>query len=217
MSEVKTYQQADEPTDATPGTVWLRANGTKAQRDLSGAWIEKGSWTLENDGMLPKAGGAVTGPVTGSHGHATLDSPAFTTNATLDGEDLATKAWVSEQIADLMTTIQDYISNAISGGESSITIGQNFVLAYGTVANGAAVPLPTYSSGVKAVKSEITLLIPFLLYSNFRYRDQHRGCITIGIDPDTLIASVLWDNGHTEATDISFTVTIGYAIACMKS
>lgn len=217
MSEVKTYQQADEPTDVTPGTVWLRATGTKAQRDLTGAWVEKGSWTETNDGLLPLTGGAVTGPVTGSHGHAPLDSPAFTTNATLDGEDLSTKTWVSEQIADLMTTIQDYISNAISGGESSITIGQNFVLAYGTVANGGTVPLPTYSSGVKAVKSEITLLIPFLLYSNFRYRDQHRSLITVGIDPDTLIATVTYDNGHTEWLDTNFTVTIGYAIACMKS
>ena len=217
MSEVKTYQQADEPTDATPGTGWLRADGSKAQRDMSGAWVEKGSWTLENDGMLPKAGGAVTGAVIGNHGHAPMDSPAFTTNATLDGDDLATKVWVAQQIADLMTTIQDYISNAISGGESSITIGQNFVLAYGTVANGGTVPLPTYSSGVKAVKSEITLLIPFLLDSNFRYRDQHHCRITVGIDPDTLIATVTYDNGHREAGDIAFTVTIGYAIACMKS
>jgi len=217
VSEVKTYQQADEPTDITPGTTWLRADGTKAQRDLSGAWVEKGSWTLEDDGMLPASGGAVTGAVTGNHGHAPADSPAFTTNATLDGEDLSTKTWVSEQIADLMTTIQDYIANALGGGESSIAIGQNIAFGYGSVDNGSVVPLPTYSSGVKAVKSEIVLLLPSIVYSNFRYRDQHRGVITVAIDPTTLIATATYDNGHTETGDTTYDVTIGYIIVCVKS
>ena len=217
MSEVKTYQQADEPTDVTAGTTWLRADGTKAQRDFSGAWIEKGSWTLEDDGMLPAAGGAVTGAVTGNHGHATLDSPAFTTNATLDGEDLSTKTWVSEQISDLMTTIQDYIANALGGGESSLAIGQNIAFGYGSVANGTVVPLPTYSSGVKAVKGEIDLLLPSIAYSNFTSRDQHRNYVTLSIDPTTLIATATYDNQHNETGDTTYDVTIGYLIVCVKS
>lgn len=215
MSEVKTYQQADEPTDITPGTTWLRADGTKAQRDLSGAWVEKGSWTLEDDGMLPASGGAVTGAVTGNHGHAPADSPAFTTNATLDGEDLSTKTWVSEQIADLMTTIQDYIANALGGGESSITLGQNIAFGYGTLTHGETVPLPTYSTGVKAVKAEIVLLLPS--WNEMSIHDsasahQHM-TYYCSIDPDTLAVSSYTD-GDNEGTKYH---PINYLIVCVKS
>ena len=219
MSEVKTYQQADEPTDTTPGTGWLRADGTKAQRDLSGAWVEKGSWTLENDGMLPKAGGAVTGAVTGNHGHAPMDSPAFTTNATLDGEDLSTKPWVQEQLTNLQTELQNYIIEALGGGESSLAIGQNIAFGYGTLAHGATVPLPTYSSGVKAVKSEIVLLLASMYSAQDSTSDR---AIAIAaecwIDPDTLLVTarhriVSGGGGSNWASDGS----ANYIIVCVKS
>ena len=40
----------------------------------------------------------MTGAIEGAHGLLPTDSPAITTNATLDGDDLASKAWVNEQL-----------------------------------------------------------------------------------------------------------------------
>lgn len=46
MPEVKTYQQADEPTDNTPGTRWLADDGRELIRTLDGFWLEKGYWEM---------------------------------------------------------------------------------------------------------------------------------------------------------------------------
>ena len=157
MAEVKTYY-GTEPSDSSPGTMWLRTDGTKAQRDLSGVWIEKGSWTLEDDGLLSKEGGAVTGPVTGNHGHAPTDSPAFTTIITLDGEEVPDKPWVTEQMTNMQTDLQNFITEALSGGESGISVGNNMAFGYGTLAHGAAVPLPKYSDDTRATLGQIVIM-----------------------------------------------------------
>jgi hypothetical protein len=159
MAAVQTYYQADEPNETTPGTVWLRSDGTKAQRDLSGNWIEKGSWVLEDDGLLSKNGGAVVGPITGNHGHAPTDSPAFTTNITLDGEDVPDKPWVTAQIEDMQTALQTYVTEALSVGDTGISIGANLAFGYGIIAHGGTIPLPKYSDDTQATIGQICLLL----------------------------------------------------------
>jgi hypothetical protein len=155
MGVVQSYYQADEPTDQTPGTIWYRDDGTMAQRDLSLAWVEKGNWLLTDNGMLSKEGGDVSGPVTGSHGHAPIDNPAFTGNITLDGEDVPDKPWVQAQMDALEETIQRFIAEALAGTDTTISIGNNMAVGVGTVVHGGAITLPKYADDTRADISEV--------------------------------------------------------------
>lgn len=168
MPLVETYYQADEPPQTAPGTVWLRADGTKAQRGLSGQWIEKGSWTEENDGMMSVNGGTVLGPVLGNHGHAPLDSPAFLGTMTLNGEEVPDKPWVNDQIQAAVEAIQSFVNGVMTGGET-ISIGNDMAIGYGVVADGGTIPLPKYADGTRAILSEVWGVLPSLRYTYFHF------------------------------------------------
>jgi len=155
MAEVKTYYQADEPSDVAPGAMWLRSDGTKAQRGLSSEWIEKGSWTEVNDGMLPVVGGSMLGPVSGNHGHAPIDDPAFTGVMTLNGEEIPDKPWVTAAIEALQETLQNFITQSLTGGDNSISVGNNLAIGIGEVADQGAITLPKFADDTRAVLGEV--------------------------------------------------------------
>lgn len=155
MAVASIYQQAVEPTDLTPGTLWLRDDGTSAVRKLDLTWNELGSWELPSWGNLPVAGGTMLGPILGNHGLAPLASPAFTGAPTINGIDAADKQWVTDQLTTLQSTVNDLISNAISGTSGNITIGSNLTVGYGTVQDGGTIPLPVFADNTRADKSQV--------------------------------------------------------------
>ena len=158
MSLVNTYYSATEPADTAPGTIWLRVNGTKAQRGLSGEWIEKGSWTEENDGMLSVNGGTVLGPVGGNHGHAPLENPQFTGTITCDGEEVPDKPWVLDQIQKVKDSITAFVNDIVNNTEG-FTVENNLAIEVGVVAHDGIIPLPKYADGTRAVHEEIWAML----------------------------------------------------------
>lgn len=196
MPLVNTYQQAGEPSDTTPGAVWLRADGTKAQRGLAGLWIEKGSWTQANDGMLSKNGGTVLGPVYGNHGHASIDSPAFTGVITLGGDEVPTKPWVLEQMTTLSDTLQSFITNAIggaggAGAGTQVSIGNNLAFASGTIGDGGTISLPKYADGTRAVIGEVCgLLVSPYTQTRGNGGEATAMAYECYVDPATLVVTV---------------------------
>lgn len=155
MPVVNTYQQAVEPTDLTPGTTWLRDDGTAAIRKLDLSWNEIGNWELPYFNNLQRSGGTVLGPILGNHGLAPLDSPPFTGTPTINGVDAADKQWVTDQLTTLQGTLNDLLSNAISGTSGNITIGSNLTVGYGTVFDGGTIPLPVFADNTRADKTQV--------------------------------------------------------------
>jgi hypothetical protein len=155
MPVVSTYQQAIEPTDLTPGTTWLRDDGTAAVRKLDLTWNEIGNWELPNFGNVSIRGGTMLGPLLGAHGLAPLVDTPLTGVPTSNGIDLADQQWVKDQLTAMLTTINNLISNAIGGTNGNITIGSNLAVGYGTVADGGTIPLPVFSDNTRADKSQV--------------------------------------------------------------
>jgi hypothetical protein len=214
MAAVQTYFQADEPTDSAPGTIWLRSDGTKAQRDLSSAWVEKGNWLLEDDGLLSQEGGSVQGPITGNHGHAPTDSPAFTTVITLDGEEVPDKPWVTEQLANMQTDLQNYITEALSGGDSGVSIGNNLAFGYGQgLTNGSVVPLPKYADDTRATIGEVVLLMVAAGNNSFSCNVNAQHNIYVSVDPATLIVTCY---GVRLGTGNTWNGVASYFIVCQR-
>jgi hypothetical protein len=160
MAIVNAYQQADEPADAVAGTQWFRDDGTWAIMGLDLNWNEMGLWTMPDHGHLPVAGGTMIGNILGGHGLAGLESPAFTGSPTIEGDEIATKPWTTVQLDALQTTLQQFIASSFSGSDGTLTIGNNLAIGYGTVANGATIPLPKYADDDRASLSEVWAVIP---------------------------------------------------------
>ena len=150
MAEVKTYYQADEPTDLTPGTVWILEDGERRQRGTDGGWRDVGHVNLDNGGSVKRAGDSMDGALEGAHGLAPLYSPNFIGNAMLDDADLATKPWVNQEIAGLKQAMLEQISSATKQGSPSLSFGNSIAFGFGMVNHGGAVPLPKYSNNVPA-------------------------------------------------------------------
>lgn len=91
---------SSDPGALGAGSIWVNdTTGEFSCRDSTDStWNVIFNIDIVNGGLLPVGGGNMTGAITGSHGLAPTDSPPFTTNATLDGDDLATKAYVLDQL-----------------------------------------------------------------------------------------------------------------------
>ena len=161
--EVKAYYQADEPTDLNPGTQWFRDDGKAYIRKPDLTWNETGRWTEKNMGHVDIQGDTMLGSLEGDHGLAPLDSPPFTGIVTVNGEEVATKAWTTEQLQALQESLQNFIGGQYSGSEGTITIGNNLAIGFGgPIEHGAAIPLPLYGDGSRAHNSEVWGVIPSL-------------------------------------------------------
>ncbi len=155
MAVASIYQQASEPTDLKPGTIWLGDDGVGKIRKLDGTWNTFGPWQEPNFGLLSLQGGTMLGPILGAHGLATLESPAFTGTPTINAVDAADKDFVTSQVEALKTSLTALISNQFGGTAGNITIGGNLAVGYGTVADGGTIPLPTYADNTRAAKAEV--------------------------------------------------------------
>jgi len=196
MSEAKTYQQASEPSDLTPGTTWLHDNGKAYIRKLDLTWNYVGEWELPNFHHLHLEGGSMLGPIGGAHGLCHSHNPAFTGTATLNDVDLADKQWISTQLEDLRSVLENYISGKMGGTSGNVTVGNNMAIGFGTVQDGATIPLPTYADNTRASKSEVWGVLPSIKsmvgsnhpYVAFQYN------MTCSVDAN-LVASSKWSGG----------------------
>lgn len=100
MALIQMYAQASDPGAVGAGYIWVNTTtgDMKVRNTANSDWTIIGNADAPNLGLLPLAGGTMTGSIEGAHGLLPSDSPAITTNATLDGDDLATKNYVTEQL-----------------------------------------------------------------------------------------------------------------------
>lgn len=212
MPEVKTYQQADEPSDQTPGTTWLNDNGKAYIRKLDLSWNYIGEWQLPNMHHLHVEGGTMLGPILGAHGLMPVNNPTLTGTATLNDIELADKQWTR-------TALENYISGALGDGSTSnnVTIGSNIAFGFGVLPHGGTVPLPKYLGDVTAKISDIVMLQVApdeILHWNSRENDFWSRLIC-RVNPTTLVVSC-----YTETSvihDKYMEGTVQYIIACMKT
>lgn len=138
-----------------------------------GTWQDIYVNNLDNGGLLPISGGSVTGAITGTTGWASSDNYNFPTSLKVSGQNVATVAYVNQQVVAFNDLISAKISQAISASTSSINTNAN-VAKYGVgvtgngyfepTANGASpttepdafapIPLPKYPDGGIAAESE---------------------------------------------------------------
>jgi len=138
----------------------------------AGTWRKIYVNNLDDGGLLPRTGGAVQGAITGPAGWAASDNYNFPTSLKVSGQNVATVAYVNQQVVAFNDLISSKISQAISSATSSINTNAN-VAKYGVGALGngyfeptaaapqttapdafAPIPLPKYPDGGLAAESE---------------------------------------------------------------
>lgn len=219
MAEVKTYFQATEPTDSTPGTRWINVDGSRKIRGIDGVYRDDGNINLETCGNLSRQGGNMEGAIGGNHGLAPLDSPAFTTSATLEDEEVATKTWAQSLVDDLEETLRDVITAAVDGSSPNLGIFDYLAVGYGSVAHGEAIPLPYYklgavNGGTQAKLSELIsvhVALKTIMSHSSDSSDLHPSW-AISVDPATLVVTC-----QVVDADETHTGTVNYSIICGKT
>lgn len=168
------YLKDTEPTGAD-GTIaygyqWLNSsNGNLYERNSSNtAWVLIGNVNNANLGLLPLAGGTMTGAINGSTGWAPLASPALTGSPTKNGLEIATIDDVNGTTTNIYDTVQSKITEAISSTTTAINVKSKIAMASGvfdfTSGFGTSdsahpnppqtIPLPYYPSGEQAVEAD---------------------------------------------------------------
>lgn len=170
-----------EPAQGYAGYQWFNTTtgiinewtGTNVYpAESAGTWQNIYVNNLDNGGLLPVQGGSVTGAITGPAGWASSDNYNFPTSLKVSGQNVATVAYVNQQVTSFNDLISAKISQAISSATSSINTNAN-VAKYGVGALGngffeptesapvasapdafAPIPLPKYPDGGLAAESE---------------------------------------------------------------
>ena len=128
------------------------------------AWVLVGNVNTLNLGLLPIAGGVMTGAITGATGWAPSDSPNFATKAYVAGKDVATTDELSALETRIMDSISPKITEAIASTTASVGVNSKVAKSIGvltftpptafTIPPVQTIPLPTYPSGEVAKESE---------------------------------------------------------------
>jgi len=223
MPEVKTFQQASEPNDLTPGTKWYHDNGKAYIRKSDLSWNYIGEWELPNFHHLHLEGGSMLGSIGGAHGLCHSHNPAFTGTATLNDVDLADKQWTSDQFKNLRTILENYISGKIGGSSGNLSIGNNLAIGFnapGTdIPHGGTIPLPVYSDGKRASKNEVCgVIVSFS--KNLTPNHPHNafnGMSTCSVDANLVVTAIWhisgggWDGDHGQ-----YVGAANYLILCKR-
>jgi len=133
------------------------------------AWVLVGNVNTLNLGLLPIAGGVMTGAITGATGWAPSDSPNFATKAYVAGKDVATTDELSALETRIMDSISPKITEAIASTTASVGVNSKIAKAEGiltfvssdgwSIPPVQTVPLPTYPSGEVAKETECVWLV----------------------------------------------------------
>lgn len=129
--------------------------GTQYQANASAtAWVTVGNVNQTNLGLLPKTGGQMTGAITGTSGLSPVDSPDFTTTATLMGIPLATSTTLATTESNILNNIAPKIQEAVAASSVTLTVKSNIAIATGTKTFTSSTPqtiaVPTYPDGTSA-------------------------------------------------------------------
>jgi hypothetical protein len=104
--------------DSGNGNLWVRSADNTA-------WNALGNANTSDLGNVPVTGANMTGALTGVTGWAPVDSPNFTTAASLEGVELATQ----NDLATLQQNMENLINNQVSSALASYAQSTNGLLS----------------------------------------------------------------------------------------
>jgi len=163
------YVQATDPGAVGAGKTWLEVNpvsyvGTQdfwCRNGNNSGWTKLGNLLQADGGNFPVAGGATTGPITGSHGLAPTVSPNFTSSLKRDGFDVARMADLNQMRNDVLAAtnarINELVTRAIA---SPVKFNVGAYKQVVSVVNGQVLTIPatfTYPDGSTSKAGEILL------------------------------------------------------------
>ena len=161
------------PSSSDPGAVgfgyqWAQTDtGNWYYRNTSNtAWVFAFNSNQVNMGLLPLSGGTMTGAILGASGLMPTSGGDFSVAPTINGNTIATTAYVDTQIATVQASITTQIATAIAQ-IPGLSVGSKIAIGAGraamTMSGGGGptptgtytLPLPVYGDGTTAVQSEV--------------------------------------------------------------
>jgi len=152
------YIQATDPGTVGAGYEWYNTTtGVLLVRNLTNT-----AWEDPYSLLLPKAGGVMTGAITGVSGWAPLNDPNFTGTPKKLDINLATTADLATLQTSLTTLINDSVRSAVATYGSKLSISGNIVTAVGqldSTTTAQTIPLPTFAGDRQAIESECKWIV----------------------------------------------------------
>ena len=151
---------AEDPGSVGFGHFWAQSDtGNYYARDTGDAsWVFIMNLDQLNGGMLPLSGGTMSGAILGAHGLMPLSGGDFTAAPTINGNEIATQAYVTTQINWVLTQINAVVAQSLASIPRSMTnqiavqAGVSPVLSNGGT---FTLPLPVYGDGTTASPAEV--------------------------------------------------------------
>ena len=223
--------------ESDPGAVGYGYQWTKqstgdlwARNTANTAWIAIGNINQANMGLAPKSGFAASGAITGVSGWAPVDSPDFSTGASLEGVSLATVNDITAVTENIYSTIQTLVAEAMSAYQTNTTAQSNVAIHSGTLNFDGApdtaqtITLPTFASdGQMATQSQckwvVTQEIGFIptglsgANDDWQYYFTENGG-SVAVDPTTTLTFCAFVKRTDEATH--FGIKVHYLIVAVR-
>lgn len=162
-----------QPSSSDPGAsgygYWWAQSDTGnwyARNTSNTAWVFAFNSNIANLGMVPLTGATMTGALLGAHGLMPLAGGDFSAAPTIQGNPIATVAYVDSQVSALQSSITTQIASAIAqipglSVGSKIAIGSGIAAMTVTGGGGSTptgnytIPLPVYADGTTATQAEV--------------------------------------------------------------
>lgn len=150
------YVQASDPGAVGFGYQWSDSStGNIYVRNASNtAWKLVGNANQDNLGLAPKSGFDATGAITGVSGWAPVDSPDFTTAASLEGISLATSNDLTALRSSLLASIETLVAEQVavyansqqSVESSAVAVGAGILDFTSAPTVAQTIPRPVFAS-----------------------------------------------------------------------
>jgi hypothetical protein len=190
------YCEASDPGAVGAGYQWYNTTtGIVYERDTgNNNWIAVGNSNLTNYGHLPTTGGAMSGAITGVTGWAPVSAPNFTSEAKLNGINLATVNDLASLQTSLESMISSLVSSEIASSSSTVSISNNLIVTWGTMApatnfgDTTTLPAPIFGDGIQATAAQCYAIVSPTVIGDST--EIHKiTCINVGSNPLTWICS----------------------------
>lgn len=149
-------QESEPTTGVLAFDEWCNpvSGNIKIRNSLNTAWTLYGNVDVDRLGLASRSGYTASGNITGVTDWATLNSPAFTTSATIDGINIATVNNVTNAKNMLNAIINSRVTTAINSYQRLLSVSDSVALgsgvlqfAYGSSPPAAqTIPLPVFAS-----------------------------------------------------------------------
>ncbi len=135
------------------GNIYFRSNDNTQ-------WVLAGNTDQTYMGTVSRTGATMTGAITGAHGIMPLTGGDFTNPPTINGQAIATQAYVLDQIFVVNSSVSVSVAQAIAS-IPGVTASAQISLASGvsaSIASGGTftIPLPTYGDGTTASSTDVS-------------------------------------------------------------